>query len=304
MTEQAPDLQAVTSVDLPLERVTAGKVREMFRLDADHLLMVATDRISAYDVIMAEGIPGKGSVLTALSVLWFEQFSDLGPNHMVSASFADLPKDLSRAHPELEGRSMIVRKLEMLKLEFVVRGYLAGSGWNEYRSSGEVCGIALPPGLSEACKLPEPIFTPATKAETGHDENISAEQAAQIIGKKHLDAATQFALELYKQASTYALERGIVLADTKFEFGLDGGEIVLADEVLTPDSSRFWPAGSEGKGVSPPSFDKQYLRDWLDTTGWDRKAPPPRLSEDIIAGTRDRYQEAFRKLTQAPGNAS
>ncbi|MGI8425759.1 MAG: phosphoribosylaminoimidazolesuccinocarboxamide synthase [Actinomycetota bacterium] len=291
---------AITEVNLPLKRVAAGKVREMFELDPDHLLMVATDRISAYDEIMAEGIPGKGRVLTDLSVLWFNLFRDLGPNHMVSSSFADLPEGLRNEHPELKGRSMIVRKLEMLKLEFVIRGYLVGSGWKEYQSNGQVCGISLPAGLQEASKLADPIFTPATKAEIGHDENISAETAAGIIGKKELDAATEFSLELYRSASAYALERGIILADTKFEFGLAGGEVVLADEVLTPDSSRFWPASSYVEGATPESFDKQYLRDWLDSSGWDRTPPPPHLPEEVVKGTQQRYLEAFEKLAGKP----
>lgn len=294
---QEQEAPAVTRVDLPLQRVGAGKVREMFRLDEQRLLMVASDRISAYDVVMNEGIPGKGRVLTELSVFWFGLLSDVCPHHLLSDSFSDLPPDVQAANPALNGRSMIVRKLEMLQLEFVVRGYLAGSGWKEYQTSGEVCGVRLPPGLREADELPEPIFTPATKAQTGHDENISFDQAAEIIGRKHLEKAAAYSIELYKRAADHARKAGIILADTKFEFGLDGAEIVLGDEVLTPDSSRFWPADEWTPGKNPPSFDKQYLRDWLDRSDWDRKPPPPPLPPDVVAGTRDRYVEALHRLT-------
>lgn len=290
--------KAVVQIDLPLKRVGAGKVREMYELDSGHLLLVATDRISAYDVVMRQGIPGKGRVLTQMSVFWFDLLSDVCPNHLVSASFGDLPKEVRDAHPGLDGRSMIVRKLDMLQLEFVVRGYLAGSGWKEYRESGEVCGVPLPAGLKEADELPEPIFTPATKAQTGHDENISSETAAGIIGREPLEKAAAFSIELYKRAAVHARERGIILADTKFEFGVLDGEIILADEVLTPDSSRFWPADQWSPGRNPPSFDKQYLRDWLDESDWDRKPPPPDLPAEVVAGTAGRYAEALEKVTE------
>lgn len=293
----SPD-SALTDVNLPLERVGAGKVREMFELDSERLLMVATDRISAYDVVMAQGIRDKGKVLTQLSGFWFELLSDVCPHHLISAEFSDLPAQVQQADDRLRGRSMIVQKLQMLQLEFVVRGYLAGSGWKEYRESGQVCGVRLPEGLREADELPEPIFTPATKAQTGHDENISSEVAAGIIGAERLEEAAAYSVELYKRAAKHARERGIILADTKFEFGMRGEEIVLADEVLTPDSSRFWPADEWVPGKNPPSFDKQYLRDWLDQSGWDRKPPPPELPQSVIEGTRQRYLEALNKLTE------
>lgn len=298
--EAGPGSVALTEVNVPLERVGAGKVREMFRLDDERLLMVATDRISAYDVVMDQGIPDKGKVLTDLSVFWFELLGGVCPNHLISASFSDLPSEVRAANPALNGRSMIVRKLEMLQLEFVIRGYLAGSGWKEYLASGAVCGVPLPPGLREADELPEPIFTPATKAQTGHDENITFDAAAGIIGREVLQKAAAYSLELYKQAASHARDRGIILADTKFEFGLDEGEIILADEVLTPDSSRFWPADEWAPGSNPPSFDKQYLRDWLDRSGWDRKPPPPVLPPEVIAGTSKRYVEALQRLAENP----
>lgn len=289
--------QAITTVDAGLPRLGSGKVREVFELDEERLLMVATDRISAYDVVMDQGIPGKGRVLTELSVFWFDLLKHVCPNHLLSSSFSDFPAEIRASNPELEGRSMIVSRLEMLQLEFVIRGYLAGSGWKEYQGSGQVCGVRLPSGLREADQLPEPIFTPATKAETGHDENISFDRAAQIIGREALEKAASYSLELYKQAAEHARRRGIILADTKFEFGLKDGQIFLGDEVLTPDSSRFWPADEWVPGKNPPSFDKQYLRDWLDETGWDRKPPPPSLPEDVIIGTSKRYFEALERLT-------
>jgi phosphoribosylaminoimidazole-succinocarboxamide synthase len=273
--------------DLPLH--ASGKVREIYEVDGE-LLMVASDRISAYDVIMPDPIPDKGKVLTQMSNFWFETTAEIVPNHFLSE---DVP-------PEAEGRGIRVRKLQMYPVECVVRGYLSGSGWREYREGGEVCGIALPEGLRESDRLPEPIFTPATKAEVGeHDENVSFERAVEIVGDRPLmEELRRISIALYEHASGHAIERGIILADTKFEFGAaPGAEIVLADEVLTPDSSRFWPADEYEPGRGQRSFDKQYLRDWLDEQGWDRKPPAPRLPEDLIANTRAKYLEAYKRIT-------
>ncbi|HVE75353.1 MAG TPA: phosphoribosylaminoimidazolesuccinocarboxamide synthase [Actinomycetota bacterium] len=282
---------AVTKVDLSLPKVASGKVREVFELGPDSLLFVATDRISAYDVIMEQGIPDKGKLLTGMSLFWFDLLDGVCPNHL-STGGAPVPDD-----PVLAGRSLVVRKLEMLPIELVVRGYLVGSGWKDYKATGSVCGVPLPQGLVEAQKLPEPIFTPATKATTGHDENISEDQAADLVGADVLKTAKGYAIDAYRTAADFAAERGIILADTKFEFGLDGSEIVLADEVLTPDSSRFWPASSYQQGKNPPSFDKQFLRDWLDSSGWDREPPPPELPEDVVMQTRAKYIEAYEQIT-------
>jgi phosphoribosylaminoimidazole-succinocarboxamide synthase len=268
---------------------SSGKVREIYDLDGD-LLMVASDRISAYDVVLPDPIPDKGRVLTQMSIFWFETTSGIVPNHFISE---DVPE-------EVAGRAIRVKKLDMYPVECVVRGYLSGSGWREYRDSGTVCGIELPEGLSESEKLPEPIFTPATKAEQGdHDENVSFERAAEIVGDTSLmEELRRISIELYRHASDHAAERGIILADTKFELGSSpGAEIVLADEVLTPDSSRFWPADRYEAGRSQPSFDKQYVRDWLDQSGWDHSPPAPRLPEEVIANTRAKYIEAYERIT-------
>ncbi len=296
---------AVTSVELALSHLSTGKVRELFDLGGDGLLFVASDRISAYDVVMPQGIPDKGRLLTGMSIFWFGATSDICPNHFVSASPAELPRAVRAPVEALAGRHMVVRKLEMLPVEFVVRGYLVGSGWKDYQRTGAVCGIPLPAGLVEADKLPEPIFTPATKATEGHDENISEEQAAQLCPPGTLKVARDYAVGLYKRAAGYAKGRGIILADTKFEFGLapDGtptGEVTLADEVLTPDSSRFWPADRYQPGANPPSLDKQYLRDWLDAEGWDRKPPAPQLPPEVVDHTRASYVEAYARLTGRP----
>jgi phosphoribosylaminoimidazole-succinocarboxamide synthase len=268
---------------------SSGKVREIYDLDGD-LLMVASDRISAYDVVLPDPIPDKGRVLTQMSIFWFETTAGIVPNHFISE---DVPE-------EVAGRAIRVRKLDMYPVECVVRGYLSGSGWREYRDSGTVCGIELPEGLSESEKLPEPIFTPATKAEQGdHDENVSFERAAEIVGDTALmEELRRISIELYRHAADHAAERGIILADTKFELGASpGAEIVLADEVLTPDSSRFWPADRYEPGRSQPSFDKQYVRDWLDQSGWDHSPPAPRLPEEVIANTRAKYIEAYERIT-------
>jgi phosphoribosylaminoimidazole-succinocarboxamide synthase len=269
---------------------SSGKVREIYEWE-DDLLMVASDRISIYDVVMPTPIPDKGKVLTQMSVFWFETTGDIVPNHLLSE---DVPE-------EVTDRALRVRKLEMYPVECVVRGYLSGSGWREYRESGSVCGIGLPSDLLESDRLPEPIFTPATKAEIGdHDENVDFERAAQIVGDRALmEDLRRVSIELYTHAAEHAAERGIVLADTKFEFGRHpGAEIVLADEVLTPDSSRFWPADSYAPGRSQPSFDKQFVRDWADAAGWDHTPPAPELPPDVVEQTRAKYVEAYERITE------
>jgi phosphoribosylaminoimidazole-succinocarboxamide synthase len=275
-----------------LKLLRSGKVREMYDL-GDRLLMVASDRISAYDVVLPTPIPDKGGVLTGLSVFWFERTSQIAPNHFLSTDVPD----------EVRGRAIVVRKLDIFPVECVVRGYLSGSGWREYTREGSVCGIELPPGLRESERLPEPIFTPATKAELGaHDENIDFERAAEIVGDRGvMEELRRISLALYGLAADHAERSGIILADTKFELGRgDDGEIVLADEVLTPDSSRFWPADRYAPGSSQPSFDKQYVRDWLDHSGWDHTPPGPELPADVVANTRARYVEAYERLVGEP----
>jgi phosphoribosylaminoimidazole-succinocarboxamide synthase len=288
---------ALLNIDLlGIPKLKSGKVREMFDLD-DSLLMVATDRISAFDVIMPNGIPRKGEVLTQISFFWFEKFAALQPNHLLAGANHSLPSRLQPFAKQLARRSMIVRKAKPLAIECVVRGYLAGSGWKEYQKTQTVCGIKLPAGLKESSELPEPIFTPATKAETGHDENISFEQAAQITGAKLAAQARDASLKLYTQARNYARDRGIIIADTKFEFGLVDGQLILIDEVLTPDSSRFWPADQYQPGRSQPSFDKQFVRDYLETLDWNKTPPAPALPADIVSKTQQKYLEAYERLT-------
>lgn len=273
-----------------------GKVRDIYDL-GDSLVIVATDRISAYDWVNPTPIPDKGKVLTQLSLFWFNQVADIIDNHLISADLADFPEDFQRHADQFDGRSMLVRKCEMYPIEFVVRGYLAGSGWKEYQEQGTVCGIPLPGGLRESDKLETPIFTPATKATDGHDINITGEEAADIIGKETLDEAADVAVRVYERGRDIAGEKGIILCDTKFEFGVYNGQLLLADEVLTPDSSRFWPANEYQPGSSPPSFDKQYVRDWLSAAEWDRNSPPPPLPDDVVEKTREKYMEAFTRLT-------
>jgi phosphoribosylaminoimidazole-succinocarboxamide synthase len=273
--------------------LSSGKVREIYEWD-DRLLMVASDRISTYDVVHPTPIPGKGTVLTGVSVFWFERIADICPHHLVS--YTDVPD-------ELHGRAMVVERLDMFPVECVVRGYITGSGWKDYQRSGAVCGIELPAGLSESEQLPEPIFTPATKADIGdHDENIDFDSAADAIGDRAvLEELRRLSLEIYSRAAEHARARGIILADTKFEFGRDReGNIVLGDEVLTPDSSRFWPADGYAPGRSQPSFDKQYVRDWAAGSGWDKRPPAPALPDDVVAGTRRRYEEAYERITGEP----
>ena len=287
------------TLDLPLRKIASGKVREIFEIDDERLLFVATDRISAYDVVINEPIPDKGRVLTGMTAHWLEMAAEI-PNHMISVQLSDLPAAVQDFAEELSGRFMVVRRLNMMPVEFVIRGYLVGSGWAEYKRNGTIAGLKLPEGLREADRLPEPVFTPATKATTGHDENISEDAAGEIVGEKRMQQARDYAFELYKIAAAYAEERGIILADTKFEFGMDGDEIVLADEVLTPDSSRFWPADQWKPGTNPPSFDKQYVRDYLSGLNWNKEPPPPPLPPEVIEGTRERYVEAYERLTGKP----
>ena len=276
-----------------LRHLASGKVRDLYEVDDRHLLLVASDRISAFDVVLDDQVPAKGEVLTGLTRFWLELLGDLVPNHLVGWRAAELPEGAR----QLAGRAMLVRRLEMLPVECVARGYLAGSGWKDYQATGTVCGIPLPAGLRQADRLPEPIFTPATKARHGHDENVSEAEVADRLGSELTALLRDLTLEIYRRAAEHAARRGIVLADTKLEFGLDGDRVVLADEVLTPDSSRFWPAGGWVPGSSPPSFDKQYARDWLEAQDWDMTPPAPRLPPDVVAGTAARYREAYERLT-------
>ena len=272
-----------------------GKVRDVYDLD-DRLVIVATDRISAFDWVLPTGIPDKGRILTAMTLFWLD-FLQV-PNHLLSTKLADMGPSFVAAGTALEGRSMLVRKAEVVPIECVVRGYLAGSGWKEYRSHRTVCGIPLPAGLTEAQQLPEPIFTPATKAESGHDENISFDVMVQTSGRELAEELRRRSIDIYRRASEHAQKRGILLADTKFEWGrLPGGELILIDEVLTPDSSRFWPADTYRSGSNPPSFDKQFVRDWLEKSGWDKNSPPPPLPDEVVHKTRDKYLEAQQRLT-------
>jgi len=287
----------ILRLELPgLEKIRSGKVRDVFDL-GDRLLMVASDRLSAFDVVMPDGIPRKGEVLTQISHFWFEKFKDLVPNHLLAGADDALPENLLPFSAQLARRSMIVKKAKPLAIECIVRGYLAGSGWKEYQKSGTVCGIGLPAGLLESSELPEPLFTPSTKADVGHDENISFEQAVEIIGLETATKARDLSLMIYKSARDYARERGIIIADTKFEFGMYEGELILIDEVLTPDSSRFWPADSFAPGRGQASFDKQFVRDYLETLDWDKTPPGPKLPQDIIEKTSEKYLEAYERLT-------
>lgn len=290
--------QTVLKLELPgIKKVKSGKVREIFDL-GDRLLFVASDRISAFDVIMPNGIPRKGDVLTQISYFWFAQTESFQPNHLISKAGDPLPQNLQPFADRLAQRSMIVKKCKPLAIECVVRGYLAGSGWKEYQKTQTVCGIKLPAGLKESSELPEPIFTPATKAETGHDENISFDEAKKIVGDMIAEQARNASLRIYNSARDYARKRGIIIADTKFEFGMDeSGKLILIDEVLTPDSSRFWPADQYAPGKSQPSFDKQFVRDYLETLDWDKSPPGPALPADVVAKTTAKYLEAYERLT-------
>ena len=283
---------------IALNHIASGKVRDMYELDADHLLMVASDRISAYDVVLGEPIPDKGRVLTALSEFWFDRLST--PHHFVSSSLEALPGLDDAARADLTGRSMLVRKAEVIPVECVVRGYLYGSSWREYAAGGGPTTEHLPDGLEMASLLSEPIFTPATKAETGHDENLTEQGARDILGHDLYELLKARSIEIYETARSHAADRGVLLADTKFEFGYVDGEVTLIDEVLTPDSSRYWPADQYSPGEVVPSFDKQHVRDWLMTTDWDQTDPAPELPGDVISGTRTRYMEAYELITGHP----
>jgi phosphoribosylaminoimidazole-succinocarboxamide synthase len=286
-----------TTIELPtIKKFKSGKVRDIFEV-GDKLLLVASDRISAFDVIMDDPIPDKGKVLTAISLFWFDHIADIVKNHLITADVDQFPEELKQYRDQLEGRSMLVTKADVVPIECVVRGYLAGSGWKEYQASQTVCGHSLPEGLLQADKLPEPIFTPATKAESGHDENISIAQMKDKIGSELADKMINASKNIYTKCSEYATLRGMILADTKFEFGIVDGELILVDEVLTPDSSRFWPVDSYKPGSSPASYDKQFLRDYLDGLDWPKSPPPPPLPEEIVNKTREKYVEAYKKLT-------
>jgi phosphoribosylaminoimidazole-succinocarboxamide synthase len=296
--------ETILQLDLQgIKKVRSGKVREVFDL-GDRFLLVASDRISAFDVIMPNGIPRKGEVLTQISHFWFEKFSALVPNHLLAKADDPLPEDLQPFATQLARRSMIVKKARPLAIECIVRGYLSGSGWKEYKKSQTVCGIQLPAGLTESAELPEPIFTPSTKAEAGHDENISFDEACHIVGTELATQARDLSLKIYRAGRDYARQRGLIIADTKFEFGLEGGNdaasrggLILIDEVLTPDSSRFWPADQYSPGRGQPSFDKQIVRDYLDTLTWDKTPPGPKLPDDVVIKTSAKYLEAYEKLT-------
>ena len=281
-----------TSLPLPLAR--RGKVRDVYDL-GEAFLFVATDRISAFDVVLSPGIPDKGRILNQISNFWFDHFRNIG-NHLIETEFEKFPAEV-RAHPELRGRSVIVRRCSVIPIECVARGYLVGSGWKEYQQSGTVCGIRLEHGLQNAAKLREAIFTPATKEETGHDQNISFKRMSEMIGGDLAAQLRDLTLMIYQRAAEYALSRGIIIADTKFEFGLFDGRVVWIDEALTPDSSRFWPADQYLVGKNPPSFDKQFVRDWLESTGWDKNPPAPELPPDVVTKTREKYIAAYRQLT-------
>jgi len=289
--------ETVLQLELPgIKKVKSGKVREMFDV-GDRLLLVASDRISAFDVIMPNGIPRKGEVLTQISHFWFEKFACLVPNHLLAKADDLLPANLQPFADKLARRSMIVKKAKPLAIECIVRGYLSGSGWKEYKKSQTVCGIKLPAGLTESTELPEPIFTPSTKAEAGHDENISFDEVCKTVGTELATQARDLSLKIYKAGRDYARQRGIIIADTKFEFGLSDGKLILIDEVLTPDSSRFWPADQYQPGRGQPSFDKQFVRDYLETLDWNKTPPGPKLPDDVVAKTSAKYLEAYERLT-------
>jgi phosphoribosylaminoimidazole-succinocarboxamide synthase len=283
-------------VTLPLPHLYSGKVRDIYAVGDDQLLMVTSDRLSAFDVVLDEPIAHKGRVLTAISAFWFEAVGSVAGSHLVSTDVADLPSEVAAADPDLAGRIMLCRKAEMLSIECIVRGYLSGSAWKEYQRSGTMNGQELPAGLQESDELPEPVFTPSTKSDV-HDENISFEQAADLVGLELATSAREISLEIYRRGAELARERGIIIADTKFELGFVDGELVLCDEVLTPDSSRFWPVDEWKPGITPPSFDKQPVRDYLEGLGWDKNPPPPPLPPEVVAATSQRYIEAYERIT-------
>ena len=273
-----------------------GKVRDVYEVGTNKLLVVATDRLSAFDVVMADGIPDKGRVLTQLSLFWFNLFRDI-PSHVLTADINEYPAELRPFSDQLAGRSMLVKKAKPFPIECVARGYLAGSGWKDYRATGAVCGVRLPVGLQESSIIDQPIFTPATKAETGHDENITWEQTLEVVGRAAAEKLRDYTLDLYTRARAYAAERNILIADTKFEWGLWNGEVILIDEVLTPDSSRFWPKDGYAPGKSQPSFDKQFVRDYLESLKWNKQPPPPPIPAEVVHKTAEKYRDAYRLLT-------
>ena len=301
MTDIHTTNNVLLQADIPeLELYASGKVRDIYKVDANHLLFVASDRISAFDYVLATGIPQKGRVLTQLSLFWFEFLKDIVPNHLATADISQYPPELQKYSDQLRGRSMLVASANMVTIECVVRGYISGSGWKEYKTSGSVCGIKLPAGLRESDKLPEPIFTPATKAVSGHDENISFERMVDLAGKDLSEKLRDLSIAIYRKASNYAETRGIIIADTKFEFGQTPKGLVLADEVLTPDSSRFWPMDKYHAGGAQESYDKQYVRDYLESIQWNKQPPAPGLPPDVAAKTSEKYIEAYTQLTGRP----
>lgn len=292
-------MQILTQTDIPaLKLLSRGKVRDIYEIDQDTLLIITTDRMSAFDVVLPDPIPFKGVVLNQITLFWMEKMKDIAPNHLLAVDVADFPASLHPFKDQLAGRSVLVKKARPLPVECIVRGYITGSGWSDYQKTGQVCGHQLPAGLQESQQLPEPLFTPSTKADVGqHDENISVGQAEKLVGPDVLAKVQDISLAIYSKARDYAWDLGIIIADTKFEFGLQGGDLLLIDEVLTPDSSRFWPRAGYTPGRSQPSYDKQYLRDWLTKSGWNKKAPGPSLPRDVVEQTRDRYLDAYAKLT-------
>lgn len=301
MIETAKANNVLVQADIPeLELYASGKVRDVYKVDANHLLFVATDRISAFDYVLATGIPEKGRVLTQLSLFWFDFLKGIVANHLVTADVTQYPAELQKYADRLRGRSMLVIAAEMVTVECVVRGYISGSGWKEYRSAGSVCGIKLPAGLRESDKLPEPIFTPATKATSGHDENISFQHMVELVGGELSETLRDLTIRIYKKAADYAETRGIIIADTKFEFGQTAKGLVLADEVLTPDSSRFWPMDKYHPGGGQESFDKQYVRDYLESIHWNKQPPAPGLPPEVASKTSEKYVEAYTQLTGRP----
>ena len=286
----------IIETKLPFKIFKKGKVRDVYEFE-DYLLLVVTDRISAFDYVLEDPIPYKGICLTQISKFWFEFFKDIIPNHIVSTDVYEFPNDLKEFSEILMGRSMLVKKADIFPIECIVRGYISGSAWKSYMKNGKICSYSLPKGLRESDKLDEPLFTPSTKADTGHDINISFDEMKKLIGDEPAEKLKDFSLKIYNIASDYALKKGIIIADTKFEFGRYNDEIILVDEILTPDSSRFWPADLYEPGKSQPSFDKQFVRDYLSNTGWDKNSPPPRIPENVINETQSKYQEAFERIT-------
>ncbi len=298
MAKETNMLSVLRETNLPGVKLhSRGKVRDVYEIGDDQLLIVATDRLSAFDVVMFEGIPDKGRVLTQLSLFWFEFFRDVVPTHLITARVEEYPVELRPFADQLQGRSMLVKKAKPFPVECVARGYLAGSGWKDYRETGTTSGVQLPPGLTESARLDQPIFTPATKAQTGHDENISWEQTVATVGQEMAERLRDYTLRLYSKAREYAEQRGILIADTKFEWGLRGDEIILIDEALTPDSSRFWPKEGYEPGKSQPSFDKQFVRDYLESLHWNKQPPPPHLPPRVVEKTGEKYRDAYRLLT-------